>query len=69
MSEEKQKKYRMNSVGEHGTTTVAIPPDIIRQQATLKNMTPEQFTESHYAVAHYDGDGKVEYTFEPIGGV
>ena len=29
---------------------------------------PEQFAETFFAVAHYDGDGRVQYTFEPIGG-
>ena len=69
MEEKKIKKYRMNTVGEHGTITTAIPPEVIKEQAKLRNMTPEQFSDSFYAVAHYNGDGKVEYTFEPIGGV
>ena len=65
--EQKTKKYRMRSVGEHGTITVAIPPDAIKYQASLRNITPEQFAETFFAVAHYDGDGRVQYTFEPIG--
>ncbi len=62
-----KKRYRMNIVGQYGyTTTVVIPPEVIRLKAEEVSLTPEEFVKRYQAVAEYDNFEGVNYTFEEI---
>jgi hypothetical protein len=64
---EYKKTYRMVSTGEQGRTTmVAIPPEVIRRAAEEAGLEPDVFIKQYQAIAHFDHEAGVAYTFEPI---
>lgn len=60
-----KKVYNLNVVGADGaTTTVAIPPEVIRREAEKKGLTVSEFLDKFCAVAQYDSIEGVLYTFK-----
>jgi hypothetical protein len=57
-----EKRYVMNSVS--GTTTVALPHELVDYQSLLCGITPEQFVKDYRVVAHFSNGDSVTYTFE-----
>lgn len=60
-----KRMYRMNTVGKDGyTTTVAMPPEVIRREAEKRGLTVPKFLERFIAVAQYNNIDGVLYTFK-----
>lgn len=53
--------YKLNSVG--NSITVVIPRKVIEVNANEKNISPEEFVRTYYALPDLNGDGSVTYKF------
>lgn len=64
------KEYKMRKViSKKKFISVTMPYEIIQRQATLNNMTVEQFIDNFVVVAEYNDSDEVKYTFKDTRGV
>lgn len=60
-----KKSYRMRAVGEGGyNIVVSLPPEVIRREAEMRNLSVPEFINQYIAVAQYNDIKGVLYTFK-----
>lgn len=64
-----RKSYKMRQVipGKRHIT-VAIPYEVIERQATMHNLTVDEFVDQYVAVAEYNSFEGIHYTFQKAEG-